>query len=175
MTLLVVEELGLSRLRFVKEDVDSDKQHAVEPEMCSSSSVDGIQQEISRAKDGAKDGSFGITSDGVGKDEEQVEISKKGLATNEKQGGKDSSIDLEKEGRADSGCGIDSFDAFEAGWRKQRETMDEFVASGEVVLQKSVPSIALWDATNAIRQECHKKGMIGVFGVLYCVFEDEWE
>ncbi|KAH7828851.1 uncharacterized protein MONOS_6148 [Monocercomonoides exilis] len=48
MALLVVEALGLSGLRFVKAEVEvgADKQHSVEPEVCSSSSSDGIQQEI---------------------------------------------------------------------------------------------------------------------------------
>ncbi|KAH7827132.1 uncharacterized protein MONOS_12634 [Monocercomonoides exilis] len=96
MAPLVVETLGLSRLRFVKEDEDSDKHHSVEPEMCSIFSVDGIQQEISRTEEEAADGSLGITSDGGKKDEEQEEMSKKGLVTNEEQGEEGSSIDLEK-------------------------------------------------------------------------------
>ncbi|KAH7821111.1 uncharacterized protein MONOS_13729 [Monocercomonoides exilis] len=58
---------------------------------------------------------------------------------------------------------------------KQRERMDEFVAIGAVVPQESVPSIALRDATYAIGQVCHGKGMIGVFSISYCVFVDEWE
>ncbi|KAH7820526.1 uncharacterized protein MONOS_297 [Monocercomonoides exilis] len=58
---------------------------------------------------------------------------------------------------------------------RQRERMDEFVAIGAVVSQESVPSIALRDATYAIGQVCHGKGMIGVFSVSYCVFVDEWE
>ncbi|KAH7815739.1 uncharacterized protein MONOS_12842 [Monocercomonoides exilis] len=53
--------------------------------------------------------------------------------------------------------------------------MEEFIAIGEVVLQESVPLIALRDATCAIKQVCHRKGIIVVFGVLYCVFEDESE
>ncbi|KAH7815988.1 uncharacterized protein MONOS_6002 [Monocercomonoides exilis] len=48
---------------------------------------------------------------------------------------------------------------------RQRERMDEFVAIGAVVPQESVPSIALRDATYAIGQVCHGKGMIGVFSV----------
>ncbi|KAH7827825.1 uncharacterized protein MONOS_12314 [Monocercomonoides exilis] len=59
--------------------------------------------------------------------------------------------------------------------QRERERMDEFVAIGEVVPQESVPSIALRDATYAIGQVCHGKGMIGVFSVSYCVFVDEWE
>ncbi|KAH7823360.1 uncharacterized protein MONOS_8448 [Monocercomonoides exilis] len=45
MVPLVVEALGLSGLRFVKaeSEADSDKQHSVEPEVCSSSSADGVQ------------------------------------------------------------------------------------------------------------------------------------
>ncbi|KAH7825395.1 uncharacterized protein MONOS_2529 [Monocercomonoides exilis] len=41
---LVVEGLGLSGLRFVKADaeVGADKQHSVEPEVCSSLSANGI-------------------------------------------------------------------------------------------------------------------------------------
>ncbi|KAH7818639.1 uncharacterized protein MONOS_8383 [Monocercomonoides exilis] len=58
---------------------------------------------------------------------------------------------------------------------RQRERMDEFVAIVAVVPQESVPSIALRDATYAIGQMCHGKGMIGVFSVSYCVFVDEWE
>ncbi|KAH7826990.1 uncharacterized protein MONOS_3536 [Monocercomonoides exilis] len=125
MALLVVEALGLSRLRFVKAgaEADSDKQHSIETKLCCSSSDYSIQQEISRTEKEAADVSC-VTSD-------------------------------KSEGN------------------RQRETMDEFVAIGEVVLQESVLSIALWDATNAIRQVYHRKGMIGVFGVLYCVFEDE--
>ncbi|KAH7827002.1 uncharacterized protein MONOS_16083 [Monocercomonoides exilis] len=78
MTLLVVEALGLSRLRFVKADAEAgaDKQHSVEPEVCSFSPSDGIQQENRRAaEEAAAYGSFDITSDGreenVRKDEEQ--------------------------------------------------------------------------------------------------------
>ncbi|KAH7817341.1 uncharacterized protein MONOS_11270 [Monocercomonoides exilis] len=66
--------------------------------------------------------------------------------------------------------------AFELGQaERERERMDKFVAIGEVVPQESVPSIALRDATNAIGQVCHGKGMIGVFSVSNCVFVDEWE
>ncbi|KAH7819790.1 uncharacterized protein MONOS_10210 [Monocercomonoides exilis] len=78
MTPLVVEELGLNGLRFVKTDaeVGADKQHSVEPEVFSSSPSNGIQQEISRAEEEAADGSLGITldesSDGVVKDFEQM-------------------------------------------------------------------------------------------------------
>ncbi|KAH7823610.1 uncharacterized protein MONOS_9489 [Monocercomonoides exilis] len=45
MAQMVVEALGLSGLRFVKAEAeaDSDKQHSVEPEVCSSSPSDGIQ------------------------------------------------------------------------------------------------------------------------------------
>ncbi|KAH7816301.1 uncharacterized protein MONOS_10034 [Monocercomonoides exilis] len=49
------------------------------------------------------------------------------------------------------------------------ETMDEFVAIGTVVPQESDKLIALRDATYAIGQVCHGKGMIGVFCVSYCV------
>ncbi|KAH7823725.1 uncharacterized protein MONOS_15310 [Monocercomonoides exilis] len=49
----IVEALELSRLKFMNTEaeakVDTDKQHSVEPEMCSSSLSDEIQQEISRA------------------------------------------------------------------------------------------------------------------------------
>ncbi|KAH7829781.1 uncharacterized protein MONOS_16129 [Monocercomonoides exilis] len=58
---------------------------------------------------------------------------------------------------------------------RQRETMDELVAIGAVVLQESAPLIALRDATYAIGQVYQGKWMIGVFGVSYCVFVDEWE
>ncbi|KAH7828827.1 uncharacterized protein MONOS_6167 [Monocercomonoides exilis] len=53
MAPLVVEALGLGRLRFVKAEAeaDSDKQHSVEPEVCSSSPSDGIQQKISREEE----------------------------------------------------------------------------------------------------------------------------
>ncbi|KAH7822216.1 uncharacterized protein MONOS_12495 [Monocercomonoides exilis] len=51
----------------------------------------------------------------------------------------------------------------------QRERMDEFVAIGAVVPQESVPLIVLRDATYVIRKVCHWKGMIEVFGVLYCI------
>ncbi|KAH7821110.1 uncharacterized protein MONOS_13728 [Monocercomonoides exilis] len=106
---LVVEALGLSELRFVKAEVGTEaeaeagtnKQHSIETKVCRSSTSDGIQQEISRAEEEAVDGSSGITSDGreenMGKDEEQVEMSKKGLATNEETGREGGSIDLEKE------------------------------------------------------------------------------
>ncbi|KAH7819392.1 uncharacterized protein MONOS_12189 [Monocercomonoides exilis] len=53
--------------------------------------------------------------------------------------------------------------------------MDEFVAIGAIVLQESVPSIALWDATFEIGQVRHRKGMIEEFCVSYCVFAYEWE
>ncbi|KAH7826853.1 uncharacterized protein MONOS_13852 [Monocercomonoides exilis] len=106
MVLLVEEALGLSGLRFAKADADADKLHSVKPEVYSSSSADGIQLENRRAAEEAADGSLGITSDrsseGVGKDEEQVKISKNELGMNEEQGGKGSAIDLEEEGRADS-------------------------------------------------------------------------
>ncbi|KAH7818644.1 uncharacterized protein MONOS_2342 [Monocercomonoides exilis] len=73
-----IEEKGLSvaGLRFVKAEVktDTDKQHSVESEVCSSSPSDGIQQENRKAEE-TIDGSLGITSDGsaegVGKDKEQ--------------------------------------------------------------------------------------------------------
>ncbi|KAH7815543.1 uncharacterized protein MONOS_7160 [Monocercomonoides exilis] len=67
MAQLVVEAFGLSWLRFVKADAEAgaDKQHSVEPEVCSSSPSDGIQQENRRAaEEEAADGSLGITSDG---------------------------------------------------------------------------------------------------------------
>ncbi|KAH7826803.1 uncharacterized protein MONOS_3884 [Monocercomonoides exilis] len=65
MAPLVVDALGLSRLRFVKETkAEVDKQHSVKSEVCSISSADGIQQEILRAEEEAADGSLGIISDG---------------------------------------------------------------------------------------------------------------
>ncbi|KAH7832471.1 uncharacterized protein MONOS_3820 [Monocercomonoides exilis] len=107
MTLLVVEALGLSRLRFVKAgpeaetEAGADKQHSEEPEVCSSFPSDGMKQDNWRAAEEAADGSLEITSDGsaegVGKDVKQVEMSKNGLGMNEEQGKEDSSIDLEKE------------------------------------------------------------------------------
>ncbi|KAH7816889.1 uncharacterized protein MONOS_14140 [Monocercomonoides exilis] len=81
MAPLVVEVLGLNRLRFVKAEteVGVSKQHSVESKMCSSSPSDGIQQENRRAEEEAADGSFDITSDGsegsVEKDEEQEQMS----------------------------------------------------------------------------------------------------
>ncbi|KAH7819459.1 uncharacterized protein MONOS_7128 [Monocercomonoides exilis] len=89
MAPLIVEALGLSGLRFVKAEaeVGAYKQHSVEPEVRSSSPSDGIQQENRIAEEEEADGSLGISSDGsangVGKDEEQVEISTNGLAMNE--------------------------------------------------------------------------------------------
>ncbi|KAH7815970.1 uncharacterized protein MONOS_13057 [Monocercomonoides exilis] len=89
MAPLAVEALGLSRLRFVKAEAEAgaDKQHSEEPELCSSSPSDGIQEEISRAEEEAADGSLEITSDGcsdeVRKDVEQVQISTDGLEMNE--------------------------------------------------------------------------------------------
>ncbi|KAH7831524.1 uncharacterized protein MONOS_11111 [Monocercomonoides exilis] len=103
MAPLIVEALGLSGLRFVKAEaeVGAYKQHSVEPEVCSSSPSNGIQQENRRAEEEATDGSFDITSDGreenVGKDEEQVEMSVNGLGMNEEQGKEGGSNDLEKE------------------------------------------------------------------------------
>ncbi|KAH7821009.1 uncharacterized protein MONOS_7686 [Monocercomonoides exilis] len=100
---LVVEALGLSGLRFVKEkaEVGVNKQHSVEPEVCSSLSAYCIQQEISRAEEEAADGSLGITfdesSDGAVKDVEQMQMSKNDLAMFEESGIEGSSIDLEKE------------------------------------------------------------------------------
>ncbi|KAH7816028.1 uncharacterized protein MONOS_2536 [Monocercomonoides exilis] len=89
MAPLVVEALGLSRLRFVKAEAEAgaDKQHSEEPELCSSSPSDGIQQENRRAEEEEADGSLEITSDGcsdeVRKDVEQVQISTDGLEMNE--------------------------------------------------------------------------------------------
>ncbi|KAH7819265.1 uncharacterized protein MONOS_2878 [Monocercomonoides exilis] len=103
MVLLVVEALGLCRLRFVKAEAeaDSDKQHSLKPEVCRTSQRDDIQQEISRAEEDSADGSLGITSygssDGVGKDEEQVKMSMNELGMNEESGRECGSIDLEKE------------------------------------------------------------------------------
>ncbi|KAH7818447.1 uncharacterized protein MONOS_14078 [Monocercomonoides exilis] len=78
MAPLVVEALGLSLLRFVKAETEVDKHHSVEPEACSSSPSDGIQEEISRADEEAADVSLGMTSDGsaegVWKDMENVQI-----------------------------------------------------------------------------------------------------
>ncbi|KAH7819529.1 uncharacterized protein MONOS_16070 [Monocercomonoides exilis] len=81
IALLVVEALGLNRLRFVKAETkaEADKQHSVEPEVCGSSS--------------SNDGS----SDRAEKDEKQAEISTNDLETNEESGREGSSIDLEKE------------------------------------------------------------------------------
>ncbi|KAH7831433.1 uncharacterized protein MONOS_5403 [Monocercomonoides exilis] len=61
MAPLIVEALGLSGLRFVKAEAEAgaDKQHSVEPEVCSSSPSDGIQQENRRAEEEAADGSLG--------------------------------------------------------------------------------------------------------------------
>ncbi|KAH7815004.1 uncharacterized protein MONOS_9607 [Monocercomonoides exilis] len=103
MAPLIVEALGLSVLRFVKAEVEmgADKQHSVEPEVCSSSPSDGIQQENRRAEEEAADGSLGITSDGssdeLERNEEQVEMSANGLEMNEESGREGSSNDLEKE------------------------------------------------------------------------------
>ncbi|KAH7828986.1 uncharacterized protein MONOS_16112 [Monocercomonoides exilis] len=103
MAQLVVEALGLAWLRFVnaKGEAGADKQHSEEPEVCSSSPSDGIQQENRRAEEEAADGSLGITSDGsadgVWKDVEQVEMCTNDLGMNEKQGREGNSIDLEKE------------------------------------------------------------------------------
>eukprot|EP00770_Monocercomonoides_exilis_P011996 MONOS_11938.1-p1 / transcript=MONOS_11938.1 / gene=MONOS_11938 / organism=Monocercomonoides_exilis_PA203 / gene_product=flagellar associated protein / transcript_product=flagellar associated protein / location=Mono_scaffold00628:4-3414(-) / protein_length=1023 / sequence_SO=supercontig / SO=protein_coding / is_pseudo=false len=103
MAPLVVEALGLSGLRFVKAEteVGADKQYSVEPEVCSSSPSDGIQQENRRAEEEAADGSLGLASDGreenVGKDEEHVEMSANDLGMNEESGREGGSIDLEKE------------------------------------------------------------------------------
>ncbi|KAH7817089.1 uncharacterized protein MONOS_8002 [Monocercomonoides exilis] len=55
MAPLIVEGLGLSGLRFVKADAEADKQHSVESEVLSTSSVDCIQQEILRAEEEAAD------------------------------------------------------------------------------------------------------------------------
>ncbi|KAH7818511.1 uncharacterized protein MONOS_8417 [Monocercomonoides exilis] len=87
----VVEELGLSGLRFVKVDaeVGVDKLHSVEPEVCSTSPSTGIQQENRRAEEEIADGSLGITSDGsaggVWKDVEKVQMKTNGFAINEEQ------------------------------------------------------------------------------------------
>ncbi|KAH7823528.1 uncharacterized protein MONOS_11759 [Monocercomonoides exilis] len=57
MAPLVVEVLGMSRLRFVKAGMEAeaedgaDKQHSVEPKVCSSSPSDSIQQENRRAEE----------------------------------------------------------------------------------------------------------------------------
>ncbi|KAH7822271.1 uncharacterized protein MONOS_11983 [Monocercomonoides exilis] len=69
MALLIVEALGLSRLRFVKAgpeaetEAGADKQHSEESEVNSSSPSDGIQQENKRAEEEATDGSLNISSD----------------------------------------------------------------------------------------------------------------
>ncbi|KAH7822546.1 uncharacterized protein MONOS_8828 [Monocercomonoides exilis] len=105
MTPLVVEALGMSRLRFVNARTETEasagKKYSVEPEVSNSSPSDGIQQENRRAAEEAADGSLGIASDGsaeeVGKDEEQVEMPTNDLATNEELEKERSSIDLEKE------------------------------------------------------------------------------
>ncbi|KAH7825082.1 uncharacterized protein MONOS_8979 [Monocercomonoides exilis] len=94
MAPLVVEAVGLSLLRFVKvaaeakaeteteaeDEAYANKQHLVEPKVCSSSPSDGIQQEISRAEEEAAVVSFGITSDESAdelvKDEEFAQLSK---------------------------------------------------------------------------------------------------
>ncbi|KAH7822830.1 uncharacterized protein MONOS_8267 [Monocercomonoides exilis] len=213
------------------------------------SSADGVQQEISRAEGSeTEDVSLGIASEGsaegMGKDEEQVEMSKNDLGMNEESGKEGSSIDLEKEEEEEEWQILDMESLHERFLRlvdesaygsrrdnlvtmtvtgvlvelcaereritgkpvvegmiqpdgtmsitfigerlfgrrekrreggRERERMDEFVAIGAVVPQESVPSIALLDATYAIGQVCHGKGMIGVFSVSYCVFVDEWE
>ncbi|KAH7821321.1 uncharacterized protein MONOS_15015 [Monocercomonoides exilis] len=101
MAPLVVEAHGLSGLRFVKAEAEADMLHSVEPEVCSSSPSDGIQQENRRAEEEAANRSLGIASDGreenVGKDEEQVEMHTNDLGMNEEQGKEGGSNDLEKE------------------------------------------------------------------------------
>ncbi|KAH7817372.1 uncharacterized protein MONOS_12392 [Monocercomonoides exilis] len=100
---VVVEALGLNRLRFVKADADVgvSKQHPMKPEVCSSSPSNSIQQEISRAEEEAADGSLGITSDGSSdgekKDEEQMHTSKNDLTMFEESEIERNSIDIEKE------------------------------------------------------------------------------
>ncbi|KAH7829090.1 uncharacterized protein MONOS_17131 [Monocercomonoides exilis] len=103
MSPLVVEALGLSGLRFVKAEAEAgaNKQHSEEPELCSSSPSDGTQLENRRAEEEEADGSLGITFDGstegVRKDEEQVEMSANGLEMNEERGKEGGLIDLEEE------------------------------------------------------------------------------
>ncbi|KAH7826239.1 uncharacterized protein MONOS_7673 [Monocercomonoides exilis] len=104
MAPLIVKALGLSGLRFVKAEVEvgADKQHSVEPEVCSSSPSDGIQQENRRAKEEeAADGSLGITfdesSDGAVKDVEQMQMPMNGLTTNEEKDISDEEVGEEEE------------------------------------------------------------------------------